>query len=50
VTESTTRMIKKKQKNTARDPQMAELTPGRLASVAGGDPPPTKIKETLVGG
>jgi len=41
-------MIKKKQKNV-RMPRAAVLTPIDIAHVAGGDPPPTKIKDTLVG-
>ena len=42
-------MIKNAKKNAARRPQIAMLVQADLARVAGGDPPPTKIKETLVG-
>jgi len=42
-------MIKKAQKNGARKPQVAVLAQVDLPHVAGGDPPPTKIKDTLVG-
>jgi len=41
-------MIKKKQKNAPPKPR-AVVTQADLVIVTGGDPPPSKIKETLVG-
>ena len=42
-------MIRKTQKNAVRRPRAAVLTLVDLATVNGGDPPPTKIRDTLVG-
>jgi len=42
-------MIKKTQNHAPRKPRGAVLTKAGLTVVAGGDPPPTKIKDTLVG-
>jgi len=42
-------MIKKKQTKEATRPQLVVLTPMNLPLVAGGDPPPTKIRDALVG-
>ena len=42
-------MIKKVQKNVVRKPRAAVLAQTDLARVAGGNPPGSKIKETLVG-
>jgi hypothetical protein len=39
----------KKAKNAARKPQVAVLAPVDLPRVTGGDPPATRIRETLVG-
>jgi len=42
-------MIKKKQKNTPRESRAALLAQDDLTRVSGGDPPMTRIRETLVG-
>jgi len=42
-------MIKKVLKNVVRKPPVAVAAQTDLARVAGGDPPGSKIKETLVG-
>jgi len=39
----------KKAKNAVRKPRVLVLAHADLVGVAGGDPPATKIKETLVG-